>query len=224
MANSRFWGRLAKMFRALQVNSRMRAEWHYIDGCGLRQWALTTASVTSRIRFIALARRGAAALSEAGGGSDPLDIWLEALLLVDRNSRLIMKRFGYEEDADGTEGAHHQTGMISRVCEASANCCDELESRAREAELRIKLQADEDRAKASEITHSSGESVGCQIDRLRKECRMTLEQLAGKVDLNIRTVQKQIADTYMPLGRNLTTYERVFSKSLDRKIVIKNTP
>jgi hypothetical protein len=185
---------------------------------------VTEASGIARIRFEALARRGAGSLSDTGG--DLLAVWLEALqrTLASGRSILLMERAGTELNDDGTEGAHHRSGIISRVCEVSAQYCDEWESRAREAEERKKLQAHEDRAKAVEIVRASSESVGHQIDRLRKEARMTLEKLADKMNLNIRTVQKHIADIITPLGRNLKGYERVFSKSLNRSIVIKNMP
>jgi DNA-binding transcriptional regulator YiaG len=226
MSDSRFWKSLAKMFRALHVNSRMRAEWRYTVGSEPKEWKVTETSGIARIRFEALARRAARALSDAGGGSDLLVAWLEALQLrlVSGRSILIMAREGTELNDDGTDGACHKSGMIWRVCEASAQYCDERESRAREAELGKKLQAQEDRAKASEIVRSSGESIGHQIDRLRKEARLTIEALAGKVNFNVRTVQKHIADDRVPLGRTLTAYERVFSKSLNRTIVIKNKP
>jgi hypothetical protein len=222
MTKSRFWRNLAKMFRALQVNSRMRAEWHYIVGSGPREWTLTDASGIARIRFEALARSGAAALSDTGG-SDLLVVWLEALRLARENSGFIMERFGYEQNAEGTERADHQNGIIFRVCEASVNYCSELGSRAGEAELRKKLQAREDESNASEVV-DSGESLGHQINQLRKESRMTVEELADRMKFNARTVQHHIADTRRPLGRNLRGYERIFSKSLQRKIVIKKMP
>ena len=119
MANSKFWRNLAKAFRALRVNSRMRAEWHYIVGKGPKEWTLADASGMARIRFEAVAGRGAAALSDAGG-SDWL-VWLEALRLASGTSRFIAERSGTEQNTDGTGVAHHRSGIIWRVCEASAN-------------------------------------------------------------------------------------------------------
>jgi hypothetical protein len=216
MANSKFWQTLAKAFRALLVNSRMRAEWHYIVGEGPKEWTLADASPMTRIRFEALARRGAAALS----GADVSD-WLEALRLARGTARFITERSGTEQNTDGTGVAHHRSGIIWRVCEASANYCDELQGRAREAELRRKIQAQEGRAKAVKTVHPDGESVGRQIDLLRNECQLTEEQLAEKMMITARTVQRHISDTCLPLSRSLTGYSRLFSKLLRRQIVIR---
>jgi DNA-binding transcriptional regulator YiaG len=221
MANSKFWRNLAKAFRALQVNSRMCAEWHYIVGKGPKEWTLAEASPMARIRFEAVARRGAAALSGAGG-SDWLVVWLEALRLASGTSGFIAERSGTEQNTDGTGVAHHRSGIIWRVCEASANYCDELEGRAREAELRAKLKTQEDHAKAAKTVHHDGESVGRQIDRLRKECALTEEELAEKMKITTRSVQRHISDTCPPLSRSVTGYSRLFSKLLGRQIVIKN--
>jgi hypothetical protein len=208
------------VFSTLPVNSRMRAEWHYIVGKGAKEWALAGASGMARMRFEAIARRGAAALSDAGG-SDWLIVWLDALRLASGTSRLITERSGTEQNTDGTGVAHHRSGIILRVCEMSANYCDELEGRAREAELRQKLQTQEDHAKAAKTLHPDGESVGQQIYRLRNECLLTEEQLAEKMKITTRTVQRHISDTCPPLSRQLTGYSRLFSKLLERQIVIK---
>jgi hypothetical protein len=66
-----------------------------------------------------------------------------------------------------------------------------------------------------------GESVGRQIDLLRNECQLTEEQLAEKMMITARTVQRHISDTCLPLSRSLTGYSRLFSKLLERQIVIK---
>jgi DNA-binding transcriptional regulator YiaG len=221
MAKSRFWQNLARAFDALQVHGLMRAEWHYIVGSGFRQWGLGGAGGMARIRFEAFARRAAAALSDAGS-TDLLGAWLEALRLWCGSSGFITERSGIEVNADGTEGAYHQAGVIWRVCVASASYCSELASGAREAELRAKLQAQEDRAKAGKAMHTNAVSAGRQIDRLRKECHLTEEQLAVEMKITTRTVQRHIYDTCPPRSRNLTGYSRLFSRLLKRQIVINN--
>lgn len=221
MANSKFWRNLAKAFRALQVDSRMRAEWHYIIGEAPKEWTLAGLSPMARIRFEALARRGAAALSDAAG-SDLLVVWLEALRVASGTSRFIKERPGTEQNSDGTGVAHHRSGIIWRVCEASAIYCGEREGCAREAELRAKLQTREDHAKAAKTVRPDGESVGRQIDRLRKECPLTEEQLAEMMEVATRTVQRHASDACLPRSRSLVRYSRLFSKLLGRKIVIKH--
>ena len=221
MTESIFWQDLGKKFRALKNIDRMRAEWSHKVGSGHRQWTVTGAAGTATIQFEALARRGAAALP-AGGGSDLFVAWLEALRVGSGNSKFKMERSGFEQDADGTEGAHHLSGFIFHVREASMNYCSEREGSARNAELRKKLRAREDRTKASEITHPGAESAGRQIDRYRQECLMTEEDLAEQMKFTTRTVQRHTADACRPLSRNLVGYSRLFTKLLKRQIVIKN--
>jgi DNA-binding transcriptional regulator YiaG len=221
MANSKFWRNLAKAFRALQANSRMRAEWLYIVGKEPKEWTLDDAPRMARIRFEALARRGAAALSDADV-SDLLVAWFEALLLASSIAKFRTERSGNEQNTDGTGVAHHRSGIIWRVCEASAIYCEELEGRAREAELRAKLQTQEDQAKTAKTVHANADSVGRQIDRYREEVPLTQEQLAEKMKITTRTVQRHISDACPPRSRHLVGYSSLFSKLLKREIVIKN--
>lgn len=71
---------------------------------------------------------------------------------------------------------------------------------------------------------SETETLGEQLDRLRKECRFTVEELAEKVGLDPTSVHRHLADKSVPHLSNLGAYERVFSKKLGRKIVIEKTP
>jgi hypothetical protein len=107
------------------------------------------------------------------------------------------------------------------------------ENRAkREFEYKKKLQeleeADRSKQTGRESTREppplQPESIGFQLDSLRENCRLTIEQLAEKVGINIRTVQRHLADKSNPYPRHLTAYERVFSKLLSRKVVIKKMP
>ena len=65
------------------------------------------------------------------------------------------------------------------------------------------------------------ESIAAQINRLRCECKWTEEQLAEKVGVTTRTVQRHLAEDSMPYARHIATYERVFSKQLEREVVIR---
>jgi hypothetical protein len=69
------------------------------------------------------------------------------------------------------------------------------------------------------------ETIGAQINRLREEAsHLSEEELAEKTGLDIRTVQRNIANETTPSGRNLRAYERVFSKLLNRQVVISKMP
>jgi hypothetical protein len=67
------------------------------------------------------------------------------------------------------------------------------------------------------------ETIGSQINRLRDECRLSVEELAEQVKLETRSVQRHIADVHIPHNRHLRAYERTFSKLLNRQVVISKT-
>ena len=69
----------------------------------------------------------------------------------------------------------------------------------------------------------SVDSIGAQINRLREECRFSVEELAEEVELETRSVQRHIADVHIPHNRHLRAYERTFSKLLNRQVVISKT-
>jgi hypothetical protein len=127
------------------------------------------------------------------------------------------------------------SGTIERLCEASANYCALLESRALADERRAQQQADEQSAAPAQADaagiaglkgirqNSEGselKAAGQEIDRLRKEGRLTMEDLAKAINSTPRTVQRHIAGENKPLPRCVAAYERVFSMLLKRKIVI----
>jgi hypothetical protein len=217
---SRFLHGLAEKFHALQATHGMlRADWDHIVGSGQSgEWRLTGAAST--IEFEILAKHAASALPDAG--SSDVIAWLEVLRL--KSGRFKLENGGIEQNADGTDGAEHLRGTIPHLCAVSAEYCHQLESKAMDAEFRERQNAPQPEVtEMAEPLQVSAESVGHQINRYREECRMTVEKLAEKMKLNTRSVQRHIADT-VPLARNITAYERVFSKSLNREIVIKNMP
>lgn len=67
------------------------------------------------------------------------------------------------------------------------------------------------------------ESVAEQLERLRDECRLTVDELADKLDIEPRSVYRHLAGTSAPRLKQIGAYERVFAEILERKIVIKTT-
>lgn len=67
------------------------------------------------------------------------------------------------------------------------------------------------------------ETVAEQIQLLRKESNLTVDQLAEKVGLDARNVTRHLSGKTKPRLSNLAAYERVFSDTLDRKVTIKKT-
>ena len=68
------------------------------------------------------------------------------------------------------------------------------------------------------------ETVGAQINGLRDECHLTAEELAEEVELDSRTVQRHLADETIPYARHLRVYERIFSRLLNRQVLIRKMP
>ncbi len=65
------------------------------------------------------------------------------------------------------------------------------------------------------------ESIADQINRLRNECHLTTEELAEQIGVDARTARRHLGNKSNPYPRHITAYERVFSKLLNRQVVIR---
>jgi DNA-binding XRE family transcriptional regulator len=163
--------------------------------------------------------------------------WLEALrgCLWSSDSQAT----GVESDPDGTVIARSYFGTVTNVCQASVDLCKLQESLALETERMADLREQQvrDLRPLSPLPFAQGptsstepdppapqESVADQLKRLREESRLTVEQLAERVGINMRTVQRHLADDSDPYARHLTAYERVFSKLLKHNVIIRKMP
>ena len=92
-------------------------------------------------------------------------------------------------------------------------------------ESRIKSTPQQPTSAPDSVSGSdSRNTVGDQIRRLREECRWTLPELAEEVNLDERTISRHESGESKPYARNISKYERVFSKRLSRKVLIDNLP
>jgi hypothetical protein len=69
-----------------------------------------------------------------------------------------------------------------------------------------------------------GETIAAQLQRLRKECNWSADRLAEAVKFDPRTVTRHLSGETVPHLRNISAYERVFSKKLKRQVVINKMP
>jgi hypothetical protein len=69
-----------------------------------------------------------------------------------------------------------------------------------------------------------GETIAAQLQRLRKECNWSADRLAEAVKFDPRTVTRHLSGETVPHLRNISAYERVFSKQLKRQVVINKMP
>jgi hypothetical protein len=233
MADSSFWRGLAEKFRAVDTHGMLRAEWDYIVGSGGHgEWKLAGAGRSATIQFETLAKRGAAALSDAGT-SNLLIVWLEVLRLTSGNFK--SDRYGIEQNADGSEGAHHQTGTIWRVCEASADYCNGLESNALEAEA-LKEIEQPGRAPDEEIPESVGQAIadaeivlrkksfatplGRNLDRLRRESGWSYGDMATAAEIDKKLILGHVNKGKKANPGTLATYARTFTEKLGRPVTV----
>jgi DNA-binding transcriptional regulator YiaG len=92
-------------------------------------------------------------------------------------------------------------------------------------DLRGNLRRRRKRRRRSRKSHPTRkETVGQQIQRLRKESNLTVDQLAEKVGLDVRNVTRHISGKTKPRLSNLAAYERLFSEALGRKVTIEKMP
>ncbi|HXJ96846.1 MAG TPA: helix-turn-helix transcriptional regulator, partial [Terriglobia bacterium] len=70
----------------------------------------------------------------------------------------------------------------------------------------------------------AGQSVASQLTLLKEECHLTAEELAELTEMDVRSVQRHLAGDTGPRGRHLRKYEKVFSKLLNRHVVISTMP
>jgi hypothetical protein len=151
---------------------------------------------------------------------------------------------------DGIE-ATTEVGFIPRVCEAAADYCEkripEDESRER---FRRSMEKATDRFYGVSSTHIVAPVLGSyrsgwrrldvetpastapqqqeptciQLSKLREESRLTVEQLAERVKLDTRSVERHLAGKTIPRLAHIGCYEKIFSELLARHVVISKTP
>jgi len=79
-------------------------------------------------------------------------------------------------------------------------------------------------AAAPALPPATAETVAAQIDRLRQECHLSAEELAEEVEMDARSVRRHLAGDTVPHPRGLRVYQKVFSKLLNRQVVISKVP
>jgi hypothetical protein len=206
----------------------LRADgWHIVGSSAPWEWWLdghpggfVSAS------FETLARRGASELTRVGT-IDLLTVWLEALRQDGSGFRVTGS--SSELPIGGGKRLDRQTGSILRLCETSATFCKKLESAALQSEFEKKQRNERQislSAPSAPLVEPKAETIAEQLNRLREECQLSpdelVEQLSIQIDvtIDVRTVRRHLSGNSVPYPRNLWAYQRLFSKLLNRKIVI----
>lgn len=220
MPSSDFWRDLSAQFLKLpDPGKELRADWAYQVGSGeIGDWTLT--GIPNRFlknQFEVLAKRGAMEIA-----SDPstelLIVWLEALRKDGSDFRI--SSTGSSIDTVIDRDVQLVFGSIFHICEASASFCKKQESRALQTEFNERHSSAPTPPKTASPALPATETVAEQISRLREECRLTVEELAEKIGVEPRSVQRHEAGASEPYARHWRAYEREFSKILKRQIFI----
>jgi len=139
--------------------------------------------------------------------------------------RTVLKVLAMEYDDAGFSLREYWNAMKEEI-ESAANSLSLYSTQRRL--LEVEFHRPPDRKPASRqhpsavvpVPVKAEESVGAQIKRLRDECQLTTEELAEEVELEVRSVQRHLANKATPYVRHLRTYQRTFSKLLNRQVVI----
>jgi ribosome-binding protein aMBF1 (putative translation factor) len=167
---------------------------------------------------------------------ESLDGWLESLREHQYNATVMGT--GEELNSHGQLVAHHYSGSIERVCEASVLLCKYQENLALELErmesvrqnhrswstaVNLALSTPETTPPSPQKQSIEPQGIGAQIRKWREACRWTEEVLAEKTGFHPTTVSRHESGSMKPGIKTLGAYERVFSKHLKQQIVIQNT-
>ena len=242
MGGASEWRKLAVQFRKLGDTDRdLRAFWDSAANGGSGQWSLHGSVELAIESFTSLAERAAALLGQLIGRS-ALRFWLDTLK---QRSPRYEPEVHESRREDNTVAA--EVGKITSPCQASAECCYKLETEAiaKEAgERRLIRRRDPllalldslptqspvspmvpaTRSLSSQVPPPRGptpvETIGAQIERLRLECRLTVEELAEVLGVEVRSVYRHRSGQSTPRPGHLAAYERLFSQRLERKVVL----
>jgi hypothetical protein len=116
------------------------------------------------------------------------------------------------DEIDGVSNSFSLYGSQRRLLETEFHLPAEHKARPRP------------RSTLTRSVSSQADSVGAQINRLREECHLTEEELAEKIEMDIRSVQRHLTNETTPYARHLRVYERMFSNLLKRQVVIRKMP
>lgn len=221
-----------KEFRLLlAAYPELRYEWDHILGSGVSgDWTIAGGDGSAEVRFKDIAER-AASLLPGAGDIDPLVAWLEVLRLEGTNFRY--GRETAEGDSDGIERVRHLHGTLLRVCEASANYCSVLESRAlaehraqQGAEFREKQQnaPQSDATKASAIAHNPPSAAMVAEEGITPRTTVTIHGKRGpKRDFETAMKVDEVITRLAPDGNWRAQLEAV-CEGLDEALVRRPKP
>jgi hypothetical protein len=222
MSDSIFWKKLADKFGKLpQKTLVLQAEKHYMVGqTEDAKWRLM-GKIERKAEFEALARRGASRFSTQPT-PDLLEVWIEKIFQTVPDDQDHSSFGTIKSQGTGTNTVGHHIHDLSR---RSIAYCKIMEAEAIQKEFDDSMTQEPHPLPRTTVTPAQETpSIASQIQRLRLECKWSIETLAAKTGFDDRTVRRHLSGETKPHLRNIGTYEQAFSKALKREVVIDNMP
>jgi DNA-binding transcriptional ArsR family regulator len=238
---------LSARFKELDKEGGVRLDANWIstqwDSKG-EHWYLSGIDDPSLHEYFKWAAERGAVLHRGVGGPDGWLYWLDLL----RQESPEYEGGGSLTGANDPEAM--EIGIIRNVCRASAEHCFKLETGAivkkkhrdrwsflmnsrllnpasspispftERALQQIARRIENEGESAHTSPQPPTESIGAQLDRLREECRLTVEDLAAALDVDPRSVYRHLSGKSLPRRSHIGAYERLFSQKLERKVVL----
>jgi hypothetical protein len=221
MADPAAWRELGARFQELSskeiYQGPLRASWRSVPFNDKGEhWLLSGDASDYVIEGFRLAAERAGVLLGSPAGPPALFHWLDLL----RAEKRRYEGGGLSISIVGKVEIIAETGTIRAVCQASKDQCYKLETKAMAAQILSGPSAGAEPPLAQPVTGRQ-ETIAQQIERLRVECDWKIEVLAEMAEISARTVQRHVSGVTTPSARLRGRYERVFSKHLKIKVVIK---
>ena len=218
MADSNFWRDLAERFRSLPASLPIRADW-LIDADGATwSWMISGAlKRDTEIQFAALARRGGV---EIDPNRDSLAVWLDAVWQQENPGRSRLNGPIAAQSRGGEVGTRLNGGTLERVCGLSATLASVRENLTLDEERIARIKNEQNKAPRPS---NQEESISVQIDRLREECNLTVEELAEALQIEPRSVYRHLSGKSIPRKKQIRRYQEIFSERTGRVVSILQT-
>lgn len=115
--------------------------------------------------------------------------------------------------------------MYGEVAEGVLRAKNEIAYEQELKRLREKAASTKDsgRVTSNGPPSQTGQTTAQQIEQLRQQCRLTVEDLAEELAVDPRSVFRHLSGESIPRSRHIAAYERVFSDRLKTKVVINQT-
>jgi len=140
-------------------------------------------------------------------------------------ARLVLSAMRHEYSQLGLSDSEYRICMYREI-EGACNSLELLDAQRRLLETELYFQSETSASPKTEQMEKPSDTpnaVGIQLNTLRLKCGLSIEALAAKVGLDPTNVSRHESGKSIPALRNISKYERIFSKLLNKQVVIDKT-